>query len=60
MEAAKKQGDTITDLENELSKQRKQERAYQAAVDALQRDLEQVQVENMRLRNTASGQEKKG
>jgi len=35
METVKKQADTITDLESELSKARKQERAYEKAMKQL-------------------------
>ncbi|KAF5355284.1 hypothetical protein D9758_006088 [Tetrapyrgos nigripes] len=58
MEAAKKQGDTIVDLENELVKARKQERSYEEALEQLQADLDVLEQENTKLKTLTAGQEK--
>ncbi|KDQ62879.1 hypothetical protein JAAARDRAFT_28852 [Jaapia argillacea MUCL 33604] len=55
MEAVKKQADTITDLEGELSKARKQERAYEEAMEQLQADLDVLEQENAKLKVAAPG-----
>ncbi|KAG8957368.1 hypothetical protein FRC03_010211 [Tulasnella sp. 419] len=54
METVKKQADVITDLENQLSKASKQEKAYEEAMDQLQADLDKLEQENIRLKQTAS------
>lgn len=59
MEAAKKQADTIIDLENELSKVRKQERAYEEAMEQLQTDLDTLEQDNAKLKLSA-GQDRQG
>lgn len=53
METVKKQADTIADLEGELGKARKQERAYEDAIEQLQKDLDDLEQENQKLK--ASG-----
>ncbi|CDO76476.1 hypothetical protein BN946_scf184615.g2 [Trametes cinnabarina] len=58
MEAAKKQADTITDLENELSKARKQERAYEEAMEQLQADLDALEQDNAKLKALANNPER--
>ncbi|TFK65445.1 hypothetical protein BDN72DRAFT_824554 [Pluteus cervinus] len=58
MEAVKKQADTIVDLENELTKARKQERAYEEAMEQLQADLDTLEQDNAKLKNLAAGQER--
>ncbi|KAG2022561.1 hypothetical protein CC2G_000299 [Coprinopsis cinerea AmutBmut pab1-1] len=58
MEAAKKQADAITDLENELAKIKKQERAYEEAIEQLQSDLDVAEQENAKLKTALAGQEK--
>lgn len=50
----KPQADTITDLEAELTKSQKQENAYSEAIDQMQRELEELQEEAVKLRATAS------
>ncbi|GJJ08433.1 hypothetical protein Clacol_002649 [Clathrus columnatus] len=60
MEAVKKQADTITDLENELVKARKQERAYEEAMEQLQADLDTLEQDNLKLKTMASGMERQG
>jgi dynactin 1 len=60
MEAVKKQADTIADLENELAKARKQERAYEEAMEQLQADLDTLEQDNAKLKTMTAGQEKQG
>jgi hypothetical protein len=60
MEAAKKQADTILDLEGELSKARKQERAYEEAMEQLQADLDSLEQDNAKLKALTVGQERQG
>ncbi|KAG5644147.1 hypothetical protein DXG03_009041 [Asterophora parasitica] len=58
MEAAKKQADTIVDLESELSKARKQERAYEEAMEQLQADLDTLEQDNAKLKTLTAGQDR--
>ncbi|KZT02085.1 dynactin [Laetiporus sulphureus 93-53] len=58
MEAVKKQADTIVDLEAELNKSRKQERAYEEAMEQLQADLYALEQDNAKLKMLTSSQEK--
>ena len=58
METVKKQADAITDLENELSKARKQERAYEEAMEQLQADLDALEQDNAKLKTLASNPER--
>lgn len=60
MEAAKKQADAILDLEAELSKARKQERAYEEAMEQLQTDLDALEQDNAKLKTLTAGQERQG
>lgn len=60
METVKKQADTIADLENELVKARKQERAYEEAMEQLQADLDALEQDNAKLKLMASGMERQG
>jgi dynactin 1 len=60
MEAVKKQADTITDLESELSKARKQERAYEEAMEQLQSEIDSLEQDNARLKVAAPGPERQG
>lgn len=60
MEAVKKQSDAIADLEAELSKARKQERAYEEAMEQLQADLDILEQDNAKLKTLNAGQEKSG
>ena len=57
METVKKQADTITDLENELAKARKQERAYEEAMEQLQADLDALEQDNAKLKALANNPE---
>lgn len=54
MEAVKKQADTIVEFEIELSKARKQERAYEEAMEQLQADLDTLEQDNAKLKAMAA------
>ncbi|KAG7100040.1 hypothetical protein E1B28_001826 [Marasmius oreades] len=58
MEGAKKQGDTIVDLEAELAKVRKQEKAYEDAMEQLQADLDALEQDNAKLKAVSAAQER--
>ncbi|KAH7911588.1 dynein associated protein-domain-containing protein [Hygrophoropsis aurantiaca] len=58
MEAAKKQADSIVELEIELSKARKQERAYEEAMEQLQADLDTLEQDNAKLKALSANIEK--
>ncbi|OAX37534.1 hypothetical protein K503DRAFT_850414 [Rhizopogon vinicolor AM-OR11-026] len=58
MEAVKKQADTIADLEMKLSTARKQERAYEEAMEQLQADLDTLEQDNSKLKTSAAGSER--
>ncbi len=58
METVKKQADTIMDLENELAKVRKQERAYEEAMEQLQADLDALEQDNAKLKTLANNPER--
>jgi dynactin 1 len=60
METVKKQADAIVDLEGDLAKARKQEKAYEEALEQLQSDLDQMGQENARLKQVTAGMEKNG
>lgn len=60
METVKKQADTIADLEAELQKARKQEKAYEDAMEQLQADLDAFEQDNAKLKQAASNTEKQG
>jgi TolA-binding protein len=60
MEAMKKQADTIVELENELIKGRKQERAYEEAMEQLQADLDTLEQDNAKSKSAAAGPERQG
>lgn len=60
METVKKQADTIDDLAGELSKARKQERAYEEAMEQLQADLDALEQDNAKLKATSTGPERQG
>lgn len=54
MEGSKRQSDTIVELEIELSKARKQERAYEEAMEQLQADLDALEQDNAKLKTMAA------
>ena len=60
METVKKQADTIDDLAGELSKARKQERAYEEAMEQLQADLDALEQDNAKLKVMTAGPERQG
>lgn len=53
-EGSKRQADALTDLEDQLSKARKQEKAYEEAMEQLQTDLDALEQENGRLKQSLS------
>ncbi|KIK63885.1 hypothetical protein GYMLUDRAFT_40972 [Collybiopsis luxurians FD-317 M1] len=53
-EQAKKQSEVILGLEGELGKARKQEKAYEEAMEQLQADLDMLEKENGRLKSVVS------
>ena len=55
---AMKQSDAVVELENELSKARKQERAYEEAMEQLQADLDTLEQDNAKLKTLTAGQER--
>ncbi|KAL6307818.1 dynein associated protein-domain-containing protein [Sparassis latifolia] len=58
METVKKQADAITDLEVELAKARKQEHAYEEAMEQLQADLDSLEQDNAKLKTVANNPER--
>lgn len=60
LEAVKKQADAIVELENELAKARKQERAYEEAMEQLQADLDSLEQDNAKLKSLTAGNERQG
>jgi dynactin 1 len=60
MEAIKKQADRISELEDEVSKGRKQERAYEEAIEQLQSDLDNMEQENAKLKVSVANTERQG
>lgn len=53
MESVKKQADAMAELEGELSKIRKQEKDYEAAIEQLQGDLDALEQQNAKLKQAA-------
>ncbi|KAH0591318.1 hypothetical protein H2248_001401 [Termitomyces sp. 'cryptogamus'] len=60
LEAARRQTDTIANLENEITKAKRQERAYEEAMEQLQADLDALEQDNAKLKTLAAGQERQG
>jgi cell shape-determining protein MreC len=60
MEASKKQADALADLEDQLSKARKQEKAYEEAMEQLQADLDTLEQENGRLKQSLNTPDRQG
>lgn len=54
METAKKQTDMMTDLEGELSKAKKDSKTYEQTIEDLQKELESLEQENVKLKNAAT------
>ncbi|EJD45781.1 hypothetical protein AURDEDRAFT_87692 [Auricularia subglabra TFB-10046 SS5] len=53
LEGVKRQGDAIVELESDLAKARKQEKAYEEAMEQLQADLDTLEQENVKLKQAA-------
>ncbi len=53
-EGSKRQADALSDLDDQLSKARKQEKAYEEAMEQLQTDLDNLEQENGRLKQSLS------
>ena len=60
METVKKQADTISDLEAELAKAKKQEKTYEEAMEQLQGDLDAAEQENVKLKNSSTAHDRQG
>ncbi|GAA5970337.1 hypothetical protein JCM11641_001670 [Rhodosporidiobolus odoratus] len=60
MEGVKKQADALAQLESELAKSRKQERTYEEANEVLQRDLDKLEQELGKLKQSTAAVEKHG
>ncbi|GAA5897736.1 hypothetical protein JCM8208_000245 [Rhodotorula glutinis] len=60
LEGVKKQAEALAQLEGELAKSRKQERAYEEATEVLQRDLDKLEQELDKLKQSAAAAEKQG
>jgi hypothetical protein len=61
LEASRKQADMISELEGEISKARKQESAYEEAMEQLQSDLDTLEKENAKLKaSVAANPERQG
>ncbi|KAG6911272.1 hypothetical protein DXG01_002111 [Tephrocybe rancida] len=58
LEAAKKQGDAIVNLENEITKLKRQERSYEEAMEQFQADLDALEQDNAKLKASTAGQER--
>ena len=59
-EGAKRQTEAIHDLETEVAKSKKQERAYEEAMEQLQADLDTLEQDNAKLKAAASTAERQG
>lgn len=60
MEAAKRQAELISNLENELLDAKKQKRDYEEAMEHLQSDLDDLEQDNAKLKALTAGEEKQG
>ncbi|KAL5533874.1 hypothetical protein ACEPAG_334 [Sanghuangporus baumii] len=58
LDAVKKQADTISNLEAEISKARKQEKSYEEAIEQLQSDLDAMEQDNVKLKQFTAGMER--
>jgi dynactin 1 len=54
------QADAMAELEAELAKSKKQEKAYEEAIEALQADLDSMEQENIKLKQAAPSADKSG
>lgn len=60
METVKKQADAIVDLEGDLAKARKQEKAYEEAIEHMQSDLDELEQENLKLKQMTAAPDRNG
>ena len=60
MEAAKQQSETVTELEADLVKARRQETAYTDAMEQLRTELDEAAAENAKLKASVPAGEKLG
>ena len=58
LDAVKKQAETISELESEIAKARKQEKSYEEAIEQLQSDLDTLEQDNNKLKAMTAGMEK--
>ncbi|KAI5121836.1 hypothetical protein M0805_003270 [Coniferiporia weirii] len=58
MDAVRKQAETISSLESEITKARKQERSYEEAIEQLQSDLDALEQDNAKLKLLTVGVER--
>lgn len=58
MDMVKKQAETITGLEAEIAKARKQERSYEEAIEQLQSDLDSLERDKETLKKLAASAER--
>lgn len=54
LETAKKQADQMTDLETELSKSKKDGKTFEQTIEELQKELETLEQENVKLKGAAA------
>lgn len=55
MDIVKKQAEAAIELESELAKARKSEHAYEEAMEVLQKDLDEMEAEVVKLKATRPG-----
>lgn len=60
MEAVKKQGEAMTELEAELGKAKKQTQDYEDAMTVLQKDLDDMEAELNKAKQAAATVDKQG
>ncbi|KAL5535863.1 hypothetical protein ACEPAF_3957 [Sanghuangporus sanghuang] len=58
LDTVKKQADTISNLEAEIAKARKQEKSYEEAIEQLQSDLDAMEQDNVKLKQLTAGMER--
>jgi dynactin 1 len=60
LESVKKQADTIVELESEIAKSKKQDRAYEDAIEQLQTDLDTSELELAKYKAADNAPERQG
>jgi dynactin 1 len=60
LESVKKQADTIVELESEIAKSKKQDRAYEDAIEQLQADLDTSELELAKYKAADNAPERQG